>query len=328
MKKKIFFIIIILLIALGVFFFLYKNRKVINPIENLSTTDLYIINGDINRAEELLNNYDYVNGRKLPNHKGLISKERYTYYDNTNHEVIEIAVMDYDYANECIIEYTDGQRKYFDMKKKETIDKKYSVSLLTLDPQKGEEEEVAYKFLNLINDNEESFQYDLDNDTTIDLLYKANKSVKVENITEVRRFSEESDTTYSDTFSHELSIYSYDTEAKAKQVYEKYIKDLYKYCDTLSPNQIKTRSFEMYNEHYLFIYDNDVYYARGIIGTNGNKMFMFNFRVNNIENNKDYTGMYFDLLNETGYIKTNEIKDFVLNLFVGNNLNNKANYDN
>ena len=105
MKKKIFFIIIILLIALGVFFFLYKNRKVINPIENLSTADLYIINEDINRAEELLNNYDYVNGRKLPNHKGLISKERYTYYDNTNHEVIEIAVMDYDYANECIIEY-------------------------------------------------------------------------------------------------------------------------------------------------------------------------------------------------------------------------------
>ena len=57
-------------------------------------------------------------------------------------------------------------------------------------------------------------------------------------------------------------------------------------------------------------------------------MFIFNFLVKDIENNKEYTSKYFDLLNETGYLKNNEIKNFVLNLFIENNLYNKENYEN
>lgn len=327
MKKKIIFAIIsvILLIVLSIVFFFYRNKKLNKPIESLSTNNLYIIKGDINRAAELLNNYNYLNERNIPNHKGLVPKENYTYYDSTNHEVLDISVMYSD--NECIITNADGQRKYFDMKEKDSTNKKYSVSILTLDPQKGEEEEIAYKFLNLINDKEEEFQYD-PKKTTIDFLYKANKSIKVENTTEVLRISENSGSTYTDSFWHKFSVYSYDTEDKAKQVYEKYVKDLYENCDSLNPNQIKTRSFKIHNEHYLFIYDNYNSDAKGIIGTNGNKMFIFNFLVKDIENNKEYTSKYFDLLNETGYLKNNEIKNFVLNLFIENNLYNKENYEN
>lgn len=327
MKKKKIFVMItsILLIVLSIMFLFYRNRKLNKPIDSLRTNIFYIIKGDINRATELLNDYEYLNERDIPNHTGLVPKENYTYYDSTNHEVLNIKVMSS--GNECIITNSDGQSKLFDMKKKDSTNKKYSVSILRLDPQKGEEEEITYKFLNLINDKEEDFQYD-PKTTTIDFLYKANKSIKVENTTEVLRTSENSGSTYTDCFWHNFSVYSYDTDDKAKQVYEKYIKDLYKNCDSLNPNQIKTRSFIIHNEHYIFIYDNYVSDAKGIIGTNGNKMFIFNFLVEDIENNKEYTSKYFDLLNETGYLKNNEIKNFVLNLFIKNNLYNKENYDN
>lgn len=326
MKKKIFFVMIciILIIVLSCIFFFNRNRKLNNPIDGLNTKNLYIINGDINRAAELLNNYSYTNERELPNHKGLVSKENFTYYDSTNHEILDIKVMDFD--NECIITNSDGQKKYFDMKKKDSTDKTYSVSKLTLDSQKGEEEEIAYKFLNLINDNKESFQYDPKN-ATIDFLYQANKSIMVDNITEISRINIDSDSTYTDCFWHKFSVYSYDTDEKAKQVYKKYVKDLYKKCNSLNPNQIKTRSFKMHNENYIFIYDNYDSDAKGIIGTNGNKMFIFNFLVKDIDNNKEYTSKYFDLLIENGYLKNNEIKDFVLNLFIENNLYNKENYE-